>query len=293
MSDLKLTTYPPGEPIHLDNLTCPYCGVELATVESDKEHVVGRRFVPKGTLNGSWNLLPRSCKRCNGEKAKLEDDISSITLSALQWSNTREADQLASVEANRKGRSISRRTRKPVSESEEEHVIKLSLAPNAQLTATMIAPPQIDPERVYKLARLQLMGFFYLMTFDYRTRMGGTWVGGTYPYSIAHRPDWGNALQTAFAKEATKWPIRLVADTASGYFKARIWRHEKEGVAAWALEWNMSYRVVGFLGNRDAAQAIVNDFEVRLPPPFLALDGSTVRIRQDRQLDADDDLLFS
>lgn len=42
--------------IRLRNVTCPYCGV-AATAEGgfDDEHVIGRRSVPKGTLDGGWN----------------------------------------------------------------------------------------------------------------------------------------------------------------------------------------------------------------------------------------------
>ena len=35
----------------LRNLTCPYCGVAIDAKTATKEHVVGRRFVPKGTLD--------------------------------------------------------------------------------------------------------------------------------------------------------------------------------------------------------------------------------------------------
>src|SRR5437870_4164459 len=42
--------------IRLDNVTCPYCGTDV-TVEREEEHVIARRFVPKGTLAGLWNLV--------------------------------------------------------------------------------------------------------------------------------------------------------------------------------------------------------------------------------------------
>ncbi len=55
------------------NQYCLYCGVLVgtgATVLSDKEHFIGRNFVPTGALgSGSFNFIFRSCRECNGRKA--------------------------------------------------------------------------------------------------------------------------------------------------------------------------------------------------------------------------------
>src|SRR6266566_4636715 len=65
----------------LGNVNCVYCG-EKDMVEKPltDEHVIGRRFVPKGSLARGWTLIVRSCERCNNQKSDLEDDISAITL---------------------------------------------------------------------------------------------------------------------------------------------------------------------------------------------------------------------
>ena len=53
----ELTELSVEKPILLDNITCVYCGNELTPQTVTKEHVVGRRFVPKGSLNQQWNLI--------------------------------------------------------------------------------------------------------------------------------------------------------------------------------------------------------------------------------------------
>ena len=41
----------------LKNINCAYYGVELDVKSSTKEHVIGKQFVPKGKLDGQWNLI--------------------------------------------------------------------------------------------------------------------------------------------------------------------------------------------------------------------------------------------
>jgi hypothetical protein len=75
-----LKSLPPNKAILLDNETCVYCGIELSPEIDTEEHVVGRKFVPKGKLDGEWNLIVHACRACNRKKAELEDDISAITM---------------------------------------------------------------------------------------------------------------------------------------------------------------------------------------------------------------------
>jgi 5-methylcytosine-specific restriction endonuclease McrA len=57
------------------NQHCLYCGSpvgERATIVSDEEHLIGRNFVPTGTLRGGgFNFIFRSCRECNGRKGDL------------------------------------------------------------------------------------------------------------------------------------------------------------------------------------------------------------------------------
>src|SRR5690349_7031023 len=71
---------PPGKPIKLANTTCIYCQKPFQRGERTKEHVVGRKFVPTGCLDGESNLIAWACLDCNGTKSSLESDLSAITM---------------------------------------------------------------------------------------------------------------------------------------------------------------------------------------------------------------------
>ena len=111
----------------LDNITCPYCGIELGDNNNTKEHVIGRRFIPKGSLDGYWNLIVRACPKCNSDKSLIEDDISAITLSGKLWFGSNGSDENIKQEAKRKAKnSTSRRTGEPVMHSQEELNIEIA-----------------------------------------------------------------------------------------------------------------------------------------------------------------------
>src|SRR5947209_19886080 len=82
------------------NQYCLYCGDFLgigSEVASDKEHLIGRNFVPKGSLDsGGFNFIFRACQSCNGRKSSAERHISSVTLfnSPGRWSDE-DVDALA------------------------------------------------------------------------------------------------------------------------------------------------------------------------------------------------------
>ena len=68
----------------LSNACCLYCG-QLVTgtdaVQSDKEHLIARNFVPLGSMDGHpFNFIFRACRACNARKAAAERHVSSITL---------------------------------------------------------------------------------------------------------------------------------------------------------------------------------------------------------------------
>jgi hypothetical protein len=79
MTHMKTLT----QPILLRNLNCIYCGNPFdddSGVRKTREHVIGRSFVPRGSLENQWNLIANACESCNRSKSALEDDISAITL---------------------------------------------------------------------------------------------------------------------------------------------------------------------------------------------------------------------
>jgi hypothetical protein len=277
----------------LSNLTCPYCAEPVNQTTRRKEHVIGRRFVPKGTLDNCWNLILWSCDECNGKKSDLEDDISAITMNFHTAGLPHMGDALASAEATRKSRkSVSRATSKLVAESSATHTVEVPLPGHARATFSFSSPPQVAEQRAYELARLQMMGFFYFLTYDPSRRVGHWWPGGFYPVHGTIKSDWGNPVHRAFMNEVAAWDYRLTLTTASGYFRAIIRRHPTQECWSWAVEWNDCYRLVGFFGTLSAAQEVVN----RLPdiPVRSAMEGNNrwVRYRVEEHLPEDDDILF-
>lgn len=75
----------PDRAIVLRNVACVYCGTSLTKETTTRDHVIGRRFVPKGKFAARWNLIINACEPCNNGKAELEDDISAITLQPDLW----------------------------------------------------------------------------------------------------------------------------------------------------------------------------------------------------------------
>lgn len=285
--------YPGHLPINLHNSTCVYCGVVLTASNTTKEHVIGRRFVPKGKLDGWWNLIVRACESCNRIKQDLEDDISAITIAPDAAGRLTTHDPVHQAEAARKGRgSFSRRTGRAVADSSEQLKIEAPFGPGAWIKAEFTAPPQIDRERLFHLARLQIRAFFYLLTYDKSRKTGKFWHDGCYLVEHVIRADWGNALIRRFADAVRTWEPRFIATGADGFFRVAIRRHPTAGCFSWALEWNQNYRIVGFFGDRQVAQDIVNSLPALEAHTIAEGGGNYVRYRQNVALKNEDDRLF-
>ncbi len=277
----------------LNNATCPYCGVELTQNNDTKEHVIGRRFVPKGSLDGQWNLILRACYKCNSAKSKMENDISAITLAGHVWFDPDCSEKAVRCEAKRKAEhSISIKTGKPVKHSQEKIKLKVPFDSGMSLTFNLVSPPQIDTSRSFELARMHMMAFFYFLTFNQVTKKGRFWVEGFHPVSEAHLGDWGNTLHSVFMKSVVFWKPCWVGNTADGLFKSIIRKHPHEECWSWALEWNKNYRLIGFFGIREPAQTIVSTFPSMEMTDIPTIDESSLRFRQEVSLDEKDDLLF-
>ena len=256
MFDEKLREYPHNKPIILDNISCVYCGQNFEACQSTKEHVIGRSFVPKGSFANQWNLIVKACGDCNRYKADLEDDISAITMQPDSAGNFAVDDPILQIEALRKGaRSRSRFTGKPVSNSASKLVVDAPLMPGVQATFNMTGDPLIAVERIHALARMQLVGFFYLITYNEGTRKGGYWIGGFTSVMHALRSDWGNDVHKAFMNSTLNWEPRFLGLAADGFFKVVIRRHSSEECWSWALEWNHNHRIIGYFGNEDVVRS--------------------------------------
>lgn len=282
-------------PIRLDNMTCPYCGSRFDEpgLVRCKEHAIGRNFVPRGKLNRQWNLILWACARCNGRKAELENDLSAISMQPDAVGRHADSDELLISEAARKAeKSFSHRSGKPVKHSYEKITVRGLFATGVEFEFKATAAPQANSERVYELARLQVMGFFYWLTFDGNTRTGRFWRGGFFPIMDTVRSDWGNPAMRGFMDAVVAWEPRVLAIGADGFFKIAIRRHPAAECWSWALEWNKKHRIIGFFGDRAAAEEIVGGFPGLELQSIAEGPDSFVRYHQETALPDEKDRLF-
>jgi len=290
----KMSELPTNRAIVLKNLTCPYCNADLTVVTSTKEHVVGRRFVPKGALDGEWNLILQACAPCNSHKSHLENDISAITQYVAVWANKLQEDDAHAKEARRKAASaISDFTRKPVSKSEVKFSVKGSVSPGVAFSFEGEAPPQVADQRLYELARLQLMAFFYFVTFNESEKKGHFWVGGFFPVLAAQKANWGNGTHWAFMRGVVDWEPRFRGWTANEHFGVIIRRHPGAKCRSWALEWNQQYRLVGFFGEQHPCSAMIKALPVEQINVLSRHGNDWFGVSIDTPLPEGDDALFS
>jgi len=177
-----------------------------------------------------------------------------------------------------------------VADSYEENEIAGRLMQSVDVRFGFVAPPQLVPERVRRLAYLHLQSFFYLITYDADRRMGGFIPGELGWLNEASPQDWGNSLQCGFAELTRAWPPRVEGTGADGFFKVAI-RRDPSGADLWsfALEWNKALRLVGFFGDLERAQIHVDS----IPPLTWQRIDVTHRMRREISLDPADDTLFS
>lgn len=279
--------------VRLDNVTCVYCGIVLEKEAATREHVIGRKFVPKGKLENQWNLVVNSCGPCNNRKSDLEDDISAITMQPDQTGQFAHDDEDAATDARRKAnKASSRRTKKLVKDSQEQIDINAPWGGGASVTFKFTSPAQINQERVFELARLHLVAFFYWITFDEKTQRGGFWQDGGYPVMTTGHRDWGNGVMLSFAEAVVDWEPRVFASTADGFFKIVIRRHPQADCWSWAIEWNLTTRTIGFFGELAAAKQVVSAFPKLQMETVNDSPARQLRYRTETPLKDTDDVLF-
>jgi hypothetical protein len=284
---MKATT----KPLRLHNASCIYCGRDFGNdAPRTKEHVIGRNFVPEGSFKANdWNLIVWACGRCNHAKSDLEGEISAVTLQPSI--GAAHLDKTLSLLAERKAsKACSKATGKTVGESRETFSLTHSLAPNVSMKFGFVGPPQLVQDRVTALAGLQIQAFFYLLTYDESQGRGSFLPGGISWLSFARKTDWGNAQFLAFASLTKDWNGRISGNAAGNYFRIVI-KRDPSGIELWsfALEWNQSYRIIGFFGDRKSAAERVAGF-----PSFewMRLD-ETTRMREEAPLESSEDFLFT
>jgi hypothetical protein len=276
------------------NVICPYCHRPFGPdLPYENEHVVGRCFVPKGTMAAQWNLLLRACGRCNDAKADLENDLSAITMQPDAHEQYACDDPRLSAEAKRKSRAKNPRTGRFVSEIEKAPSVTFK-APGLTMTFGFVQPAQPDHRRLYLLAQLQLMGFFFWLTFKDEARRGDYWPGDYEPVVAARKEDWGHPHLRWIEDVARDWHMRLHGITADAFYKVWIKRCPTDPpVWAWAMEWNRTYRLAGFFGDRAALDELLAGRPDHGMRTLHETKDQHVRMRREVPLAEQDDTLFA
>jgi hypothetical protein len=262
-------------------------------MRSTKEHVIGRRFVPRGCFDGQWNLILNACERCNNDKADLEDDISVITMMPdLTGGHAIDDDRLRAEVARKAAKSRSRRTGRAVADSQEKFTITGQFGP-ATFTFNFVAPAQVEDERLYRLAHYQFRGFFYWITYNAETCRGGFAPGGFYPLLAARRADWGAPWMLWFMDLIRGWELRVYAVAADSFCKLVIRKSPDADVWCWAMEWNHGHRIVGFVGDDAAIRALTATLPEQPMNAVHQTETEWIRIRTNAALPEEEDDLFA
>lgn len=254
--------------------------------------MLARNFVPRGSLTGTaFNFIFRACVECNQRKANAERHVSTVS---LLTSPARAADAHADRAAVRKAESDFhpkvRGTR--VKDASTQHEFHGTFGP-ANISFTMVAPPQLDDSQGALVACNQIQAMFSLITSvdprtSGKTRLlpASQWKPlGAFPFQ-----DWGNRQLQTVTQRAASWPLLAGVVTANGYFKVLIRRRDEGGGEwFWALEWNKSIRVAGVVFADEQDPPLFDD----LPDNEWRRISPTERTRRELPLGPDADSLFS
>lgn len=164
----------------------------------------------------------------------------------------------------------------------------------AELAFNFVAPPQVDENRLFLLARYHFGGFFYWITYQHDEQRGYFVPGDFWPVAAANKRDWGNERIQWFTKLWEQWDIRVHAITADGFFKFVMRRHpDDKKIWGWALEWNQNTRIIGLAGDTSEMARIMKDAPTLNSELVYNTEKDWLRIRVEKPADPASDKLFS
>lgn len=291
------------------NVQCPYCGRLLDEPETERseDHVIGRKFVPKGYLENEWNLIVDACLDCNREKGRLEGGIS--TMSHLSVGRGPEYGDDVIDDLRRKlgeeDPSTGRRrgathpaTGRPVADSFAEHKVSGSFGA-ARMSFSFVGPPQ-DAGAEAELAGFQVQGFFYLIS-NYdpsdpaRSRAfskdQSRWLptDDIQPIFGLRRSGFGHEVAMELTRRTLGWEQMCWVPTARGHFKAIMRRGD--GAFFWAVEWNKNARVIGLIRKKDQPCVVLDGLAELAEATSKPMSGGW-RYRKEVTLTDEEDILF-
>lgn len=274
------------------NQRCLYCNEVIglnSNLDSNKEHLIARDFVPSGSFSDTtFNFIFRACTTCNNKKSNLERHISSISLfNSSARTNDSDIDAQAIHKASndyhpdKKGRLV------------KDSSSKFHLAVKSNFNIGLIALPQMNHDYVKSLALMHIQGFFSLITTINplcentisTLEPGRFWLLGYYP-----EQDWGNPQIIEIIKRTRNWGCFCNVVTANGYFKVIIKKSPVTNDYFWALEWNKHTRVVGAISNIDSPPEEFLNLPEIVWCSWQDKTGNVYKLAKHTKLDCEDDL---
>lgn len=275
----------------LSNQHCLYCGCDVRanSTESNKEHLIARNFVPKGTMgNGAFNFIFRACKRCNDRKCNAERHVSSVTL----FNGPGRHEDLRAADAAKRKAVNDFHPEKPglaIGNSHDRHTICHTFG-GGSFSFGLVSPPRVSDDEAKELSLNHVQGLFSLITTeDYldAAKMRLLPEDQFYLFGIFPRSDWGNPQLVEVSRRVNSWECLANITSADGYFRATVRRDEAQGWF-WALEWNKFLRVVGGIATGQTSL-----FNALPDLKWQPLSGGEGRFREEVAFQEQEDTLFS
>jgi len=281
------------------NQYCLYCGRfvgEGADIESNKEHLIARNFVPTGEFDGgcAFNFIFRACKRCNDEKAEAERHLSTVTLyNSPARKEAKEYDEIA----HRKGKKDyhpGKRGTLLQDSGDSFDIVANDLG--LKITFGIKSLPQASPDYVDFLAFKHIQGLCSLILTTNPLNAEDTRLlsyESFHLFGAFSHADWGNSHMLAIIERTKTLPCVLNVSTANAFFKAILCvDRENTGEWFWALEWNKYLRIVGAISPSQETPKLFKD----LPPlNWNVLESQKevqTRIRMEEPISDEQDTLF-
>jgi hypothetical protein len=255
--------------------------------------LIGRNFVPKGSLTGdSFNFVFRACIECNSEKSNAERHVSTVSLfNSPARLEGRAINDLAIRKASKDYHPIAQKLVRDASVPHKIETEGNGFSSNLHMTS----PPQLEHKSVILLAVRQIQGLFALITTEdpripEKSKIlsaSNVLVHMNYNYG-----DWGNPQLLEIVERTKDWQAPLVVNSASSHFKAilRLPKSPGEGYF-WALEWNKSVRIVGAICHPNQNPAWLDNLPTLNWWSIPGKDQS--RIRMEIPLGENSDYLFA
>lgn len=274
------------------NQHCLYCGAFVGSgsaTASNEEHLIGRRFVPKGTMENAFNFSFRCCLFCNGRKAEIERHISSFSLLRSPSLATNEIARRSA--ATKASNDFHPETKVRMGDAIEKQTLEFKFG-GATFTFGLTGQTPAATNYIPELAAYHIQGLFSLLTAcgpppDHQIRLlpiDQIQVQGFHPHS-----DWGNPQLVEIIRRTASLPLCASLHSGQDHFRACLRRSENDGWF-WALEWNKSLRVVGSIYTAGETSPLFMELpELR----WRNLPDGSGRMRQEQHSPDLGELLFS